>query len=160
MAANWNAIKREYITDEKASYRRLATKYNINQTVLAQRAKREDWVGERNRYQSKTQSKVLKAIADKQVNRASRFQTVADKLLAKVEALIDNPEIDWRDTAMMRDVSRTLKDLKDVQMIKSPQDVAEQEARIANLRKMAEKDEGKNEPIQVSMAEDVEDYSE
>lgn len=159
MAADWNAIKREYITDEKASYRRLATKYNINQTVLAQRAKREDWVGERNRYQSKTQAKVLKAIADKQVNRASRFQTVADKLLAKVEALLDDGEINWKNTEMMRDVSRTLKDLKDVQMIKSPQDIAEQEARIANLRKMAEKDERKNEDIQVVMPEDVEDYS-
>ena len=44
-------------------------------------------------------------------------------------------------------------------MIKSPQDVAEQEARIANLRKMAEKDDSKNEPIQVSMAEELEDYS-
>lgn len=158
MAADWNAIKSEYITTE-TSYRKLASKYHVNGTVLAQRAKREDWVGEKARYQSKTQTKVLKAIADKQVSRASRFQTVADKLLAKVEALIDNPDIDWRDTVMMRDVSRTLKDLKDVQMIKSPQDVAEQEARIANLRKLAEKDEGKNEPIQVSIAEELEDYS-
>lgn len=158
MAANWNAIKSEYITTD-TSYRKLASKYCVNGTVLAQRAKREDWVGEKARFQSKTQTKVLKAIADKQVSRASRFQTVADKLLAKVEALIDNPDIEWRDTVMMRDVSRTLKDLKDVQMIKSPQDVAEQEARIANLRKMAEKDEGKNEPIQVSIAEELEDYS-
>lgn len=158
MAADWNAIKSEYITTD-TSYRKLASKYRVNGTVLAQRAKREDWVGEKARFQSKTQSKVLKAIADKQVNRASRFQTVADKLLAKVEALIDNPDIDWRDTAMMRDVSRTLKDLKDVQMIKSPQDVAEQEARIANLRKMAEKDDSKNEPIQVSIAEALEEFS-
>lgn len=160
MAVDWNAIKQEYITTPDASYRKLASKYHVNGTVLAQRAKREDWVGEKARYQSKTQTKVLKAIADKQVSRASRYQTVADKLLAKVEALIDNPDIDWRDTVMMRDVSRTLKDLKDVQMIKSPQDVAEQEARIANLRKMAEKDEGKNEAIQVVMPEPVEEYSE
>lgn len=158
MAVDWNAIKQEYITTD-TSYRKLASEYRVNGTVLAQRAKREDWVGEKARYQSKTQTKVLKAIADKQVKRASRFQTVADKLLAKVEALIDNPDIDWRDTAMMRDVSRTLKDLKDVQMIKSPQDVAEQEARIANLRKMAEKDDSKNEPIQVSIAEELEELS-
>jgi LysM repeat protein len=155
---DWNKIKTEYVTSGM-SYRKLSAKYGVNATVLAQRAKREDWVGLKAQYQSKTQTKVLAAIANKQVNRASRLQTVADKLLAKVEQLIDDPDANWRDTEVMRDVSRILKDLKDVQMIKSPEDIAEQEARIANLRKMAEKDESKNEPIQVSMEEELEDYS-
>lgn len=156
--ADWNKIKTEYVTSGM-SYRKLSAKYGVNATVLAQRAKREDWVGLKAQYQSKTQTKVLAAIANKQVNRASRLQTVADKLLAKVEQLIDDPDANWRDTEVMRDVSRILKDLKDVQMIKSPEDIAEQEARIANLRKMAEKDDSKNEPIQVSMGEELEDYS-
>lgn len=155
---DWNKIKTEYVTSGM-SYRKLSAKYGVNATVLAQRAKREDWVGLKAQYQSKTQTKVLAAIANKQVNRASRLQTVADKLLSKVERVIDDPETDFRDTATMRDISRILKDLKDVQMIKSPEDIAEQEARIANLRKMAEKDDSKNEPIQVSMGEELEDYS-
>ena len=156
---DWNAIRNEYVTTIGMSYRKLSAKYNVNATVLSQRAKREDWVGLRAQYQSKTQAKVLKTIADRQINRASRLQTVADKLLAKVEALIDDPDANWSDTEAMRDISRVLKDLKDVQMIKSPEDLAEQEARIANLRKMAEKDDGKNEPIQVNLAEELEDYS-
>ena len=155
---DWKAIRTEYVTTD-TSYRKLAIKYSVDRAVLGQRAKREGWVEEKAKYQAKTQTRVLSAIANKQVNRASRLQTVADKLLAKVERVIDDPETDFRDTATMRDISRILKDLKDVQMIKSPEDIAEQEARIANLRKMAEKDDSKNEPIQVSMGEELEDYS-
>lgn len=59
----------------------------------------------------------------------------------------------------LKQIASALRDIKEVQGFKSDADKAEQEARIANLRKLAEKDESKNEPIQVSMGEELEDYS-
>ena len=59
----------------------------------------------------------------------------------------------------LKQIASALRDIKEVQGFKSEADKQEQEARIANLRKMAEKDESKNEPIQVSMGEELEDYS-
>ena len=59
----------------------------------------------------------------------------------------------------LKQIASALRDIKEVQGFKSDADKQEQEARIANLRKMAEKDDGKNEPIQVNLAEELEDYS-
>ena len=59
----------------------------------------------------------------------------------------------------LKQIASALRDIKEVQGFKTEADKAEQEARIANLRKMAEKDDSKNEPIQVSMGEELEDYS-
>lgn len=59
----------------------------------------------------------------------------------------------------LKQIASALRDIKEVQGFKSDADKAEQEARIANLRKLAEKDDSKNEPIQVSMGEELEDYS-
>lgn len=56
-------------------------------------------------------------------------------------------------------IANALRGIKEVQMLKTELDRQEQEARIDNLRKMAEKDDRKNEPIQVSLAEELEDYS-
>lgn len=56
-------------------------------------------------------------------------------------------------------IANALRGIKEVQMLKTELDRQEQEARIANLRNMAEKDDRKNEPIQVSLAEELEDYS-
>ena len=136
--ADWQQIKTEYITTD-TSYRKLAQKYGVNTTNIAKRASKEKWVEERNQNASKTLSKTLNAIASQQASRAVRLQTVADKLLTKVERLIEDDEGLLADTSSMRDISRILKDLKDIQMIKSDADMREQEARIEKLRADAQR---------------------
>lgn len=130
---DWQAIKTEYITTD-TSYRKLAQKYGVNATNIAKKASKEKWVEERNKNANETLSKTLNAIASQQASRAVRLQTVADKLLTKVERLIEEGEELLKDTSTMRDISRILKDLKDIQMIKSDADMREQEARIDKLR--------------------------
>ena len=61
------------------------------------------------------------------------------------------------DTGVMRDVSVVLKNLKDIQMIRSEADVREQEARIDKLRKEAQKKDD-NREITVVISEEAEDY--
>ena len=156
--ADWQAIKTEYITTD-TSYRKLAQKYGIDIAVIGRRAKSEEWVKLRQQQIDKTQTKTLNAIASQQANRAARLQTVADKLLTKVERLVDEGEELLTDTSTMRDIARVLKDIKDIQMIRSDADLREQEARIDKLRKeaMVEKE---NKEVKVTILGELEEYSE
>lgn len=157
--ADWQAIKTEYITTD-TSYRKLAQKYGVNATNIAKKASKEKWVEERNKNASKTLSKTLNAISNKQADRAARLQTVADKLLTKVERLVDEGEELLTDTSTMRDIARVLKDIKDIQMIRSDADLREQEARIDKLQKeaMVEKENAKS--IEVVFAAGPEEWNE
>ena len=133
---DWNAIKTEYITTD-TSYRKLAKKYGVSQNAIGNRSRKEGWLTERDQFISKTVSKTIANISEAQADRAKRLRTVADKLLDKIESLVDNLE---GDTSAYRQIAATLKDIKDIQMIKSDGDLREQEARIAKLQKDAETD--------------------
>ena len=138
--ADWNKIKTEYITTD-TSYRKLAEKHGVGESTLFARASKEKWVEQKEQHQSKTVAKTLDAISKKQVDRATRLITVADKLLNKVENLIESDDKVLLDTQGMKHISGVLKDIKEIQMIRSDKDLEEQDARIAKLRKEAEKEE-------------------
>ena len=144
--ADWNKIKTEYITTD-TSYRKLAQKYGLDQATIAQRGKKEDWVGIRKQKASETQAKIIDAVEDRKVDRATRLQSVADKLLDEVEALVETGDLVYMNSQAMKHISGVLKDIKEIQMIRSDADMREQEARIANLRKQAEKEDDSNTEV-------------
>ena len=86
--ADWNKIKTEYITTD-TSYRKLAQKYGVHYNAIANRAKQEGWVSQRNQFCDRTVTKAVDVIGEKQVDRAARLQSVADKLLNKIEEAVD-----------------------------------------------------------------------
>ena len=187
MAADWNAIRQDYITDESSSYRKLAEKYGVGMTALYNHAKSEDWVGQRKRLKDKTITKSLEKISDKRADKMSRVMDITDKLLDKLERAVDELDIhlvtkaikvkeieynnDLRpdkptketiteteeiletrmivDRAGLKAIASSLRDIKEIQMLKSELDKQEQEARIANLRRQAEKDDVENAPTLV-----------
>lgn len=152
MAADWKAIKTEYITTN-TSYRKLAQKYGVGLQTICNRSKAEGWIEQREQHENKTVTKTLNAISNAQANRAARLQGVADKLLGKVENLLEEHEEILVDTQALRHISATLKDIKEIQMIRSDADMREQEARIRNLQKQAEReDDDKDRRIVVSIA--------
>ena len=155
--ADWQAIKTEYITTD-TSYRKLAQKYGVNATNIAKRASKEKWVDERNKNASKTLSKTLNAIGSKQAERTAKLIFVSDLLLDKVKELLETNAELLVDTSIMRDVSVVLKNLKDIQMIRSEADMREQEARIDKLRKEAAVEKENNE-IKVTIVGDLGEYS-
>jgi transposase-like protein len=157
LMADWNKIKTEYITTD-TSYRKLAEKHGVGESTLFTRASKEKWVEQKEQHQSKTVAKTLDAISKKQVDRATRLITVADKLLTKVESLIESDDKVLLDTQGMKHISGVLKDIKEIQMIKSDADMREQEARIANLRKQAESEDDDNE-IQVIFTGRAKEYA-
>ena len=154
--ADWQAIKTEYITTD-TSYRKLAQKYGVNVTNIAKKASAENWVEQRKQYVTKKQSKTLEKISQQEANRAAKIHSVADKLLLKIEAMVESEEP--LDTKGIRALTAAVKDLKEIQSVRSEMDKQEQEARIANLRKQADKEDVNTEPIKVIIGDDLNEYS-
>lgn len=148
--ANWQEIKTEYITTD-TSYRKLAQKYGVHYNAIANRAKQEGWISQRNQYCDSTVTKAVDAISTKQVDRAANLVYVADILLGKVKSLLETDSEVLNDTQSMKHISGVLKDIKEIQMIRSEADMREQEARIANLRKQAEKEESLNKDVTITI---------
>lgn len=147
--ANWKEIETEYIT-KGTSYRKLADKYGLDQATIARMGKKEDWVSKRKHHVSKTQAKVLAADTRQKVSRAEKLNVAADLLLEKVVALVGNGDPLDMDTQGMKHISGVLKDLKDVYMVKSQKDLEEQEARIAKLRREAEREEDSGTEVTIT----------
>ena len=154
--ADWQKIKTEYITTD-TSYRKLADKYGIDQATISRKAKKEDWVSKRQHHLSETQAKILTADTEQKVDRAKRLATVADKLLAKVEEWVEMGEPISANS--IKNLSDAIKNIKEVQMIRTEEDVEEQRARIDKLRKEAEKEEKNDNTIVIQFAAGSEEYA-
>ena len=146
--ADWQAIKTDYITTD-TSYRKLAQKYGVRYSTICDRSKKENWIAKRDQHRDKTATKTINAISNKQADRAAKLIGVSDLLLDKIKSLLEADEELLVDTSIMKDVSVILKNLKDIQMIRSEADLREQEARIEKLRKEAMVDKDSNAPTLV-----------
>lgn len=158
VGADWSKIKTEYITTD-TSYRKLAQKYGVSTTQICNVGREEGWVQLREQHLNKTVAKSLNAIASQQAARAARIAGAGDKLLDRVVQLLESDEEAMLDTGIMRDVSVVLKNLKDIQMIRSDLDLQEQEARIEKLRKEADSGSAEKEPVRVIIEGDLADYT-
>ena len=154
--ADWQAIKTEYITTN-TSYRKLAQKYGVSYQAICHRSKEEGWIVLREQHLNDTVSKTVDKISKQKANRAAKIHSVADKLLNKIEAMVDGEKP--LDTKAIRALTAAVKDLKEIQGVKSDLDEKEQKARIANLEKQADKTDDNKEPIQVIIDGDLIDYS-
>lgn len=155
---DWNKLKREYIAGG-TSYRKLCQKYDVPLSTLKRVAHDEDWVGLREQCKAKSATKIVEIESDKNAERMRRLLQVSDDLLDIVEADIRSHKAGELilDRTSYRVLSGTIKDIKDIQSIKSKLDIEEQKARIANLRRQAEKDEDSKD-VAVTMSEEVVDY--
>ena len=152
---DWKKLKTEYIAGG-TSYRKLAKKYNVPLGTLRRVAKDGNWVGLRAQTEIETDTKIVNSVSDKNAKQAELVTTIANKLLTKLGEAIDL--VDVIDSQTFKQYTSALKDLKDIKGIKSESDMREQEARIANLRKQAERDE-ESKDVKVTLAEDLDEYS-
>ena len=155
--ADWQTIKTEYITTD-ISYRKLADKYGVSTTQICNVGRKEKWVEQREQYLNKVTAKTIEKTSQQEANRAAKIHSVADKLLAKIEKMVDQEEpISEKG---IRALTAAVKDLKEIHGVKSDLDKQEQEARIANLRKQADKDEDNTDEIQVVFMAGEEEWNE
>ena len=140
--ADWQAIKTEYITTQ-TSYRKLAEKYGVSRVQIGNVGREEKWVELRRQHLDNTVTKTVAAIENAQANRAKRMQTVADKILNRIEAMVDCERP--LDTKAIRALTAAVKDLKEIQGVKSELDKQEQQARIDALRQKSMTGDGDDE---------------
>lgn len=186
---DWKTIQTEYITDESSSYRKLAEKYNVPFKTLADRAKREGWAKKKKQHRDKVITKTIKKKETEQVKKLTRIQSVADRLLDKIEQAVEELDIqlyknvekvkvieynnierpdkptkeivEEKETVLevktiidrkgVQELSAAIKNLKEVQMLKTELDIKEQEARIRNLEKQAKDDDNKPNHITITI---------
>ena len=155
--ADWKKIKTEYITTD-TSYRKLAQKYGVSTTQICNVGRDEKWVEQREQFLNKTTAKTIEKISQQEANRAAKIHSVADKLLNKIEAMVDSGRP--LDTKGIRALTAAVKDLKEIQSVRSELDKQEQEARIANLRRQVDKNEEDSSMIEVVFAAGPEEWNE
>ena len=154
MACDWTQIKTEYITDSNSSYRRLAEKYEVSFNTLQCRAKKEEWAKLKRQAQDKITKKTIDKDINKKVDRATRLMDVTDKLLIKIEEAVEELSTVGivLDKSTLKQISGALKDIKEIQGIKSERDAREQEARIRNLEKQADSTDDNTNEITITIA--------
>lgn len=147
---DWDAIKNEYLTT-KTSYRKLADKYGVNKDTIWKKGKDEDWDGQRRRHSDNVQTKMLEADTEQKISGAKKLNEAAEMLLGIAVAQMQARNPMEMSTQEMKHISGVLRDVKETLMIKSDADRREQEARIANLQKQAEKEE-QNHDVTITIA--------
>lgn len=156
--ADWQKIKTEYITNPDTSYRELSQKYGVHYTNIAKRAKKEDWQQLRKQQANATQTKMIQAVERRKVDRAAKLMDVSDLLLQKIESLVEELDVLDASPKDIRSLSAAIKDIKEIQMIRSDADIREQEARIEKLRREAYRDD-QSGTITVRLPGGLEDYA-
>ena len=157
LVTDWNEIRNKYITT-KTSYRKLAAEYGIDQATISRKGKDEKWVEARRQFVSETSAKIIESAKKAEVCRAGKFMAVADKLLGKIEAMVEAVIPERASPKDIRALTAAVKDLKEIQGVKSSLDQQEQEARIANLQKQVQKGTESKE-ITVELTGELEEYS-
>lgn len=156
---DWNKLKTEYIKGG-TSYRKLCDKYDVPLSTLKRIAHEEDWVGLREQCKTKSATKIVEIESDRQAERMRRLLTVSDKLLMAVEDAVEQFQVGelLLDKGALKSLSGTIKDIKDIQSLKTSLDIEEQKARIAILKKQAKADTVDKE-VKVTFEGDFELYS-
>lgn len=149
---DWNTIKREYIAGG-ISYRKLAEKHGVPFSNLKRAALKEGWHDLREQAKQKAATKIVEIESDKQADRMKRLLTVSDELLIVVENAVRSITLGELvvDKSVLKSLSGTIKDIKEIQNIKTQLDIEEQKARIAILQKQAEHEDTARE-IAVTIA--------
>ncbi len=154
---DWKKLRAEYIKGG-TSYRKLAEKYDVSFHTLRKQAAKENWKALRDEVATKTVTKIVEIESDQQAERMRRLLTVSDKLLLAVEDAVEKFQAEelMLDRTALKSLSGTIKDIKDIQSLKTSLDIEEQKARIAILKKQAEADVNGSTEVSITFGVDEE----
>ena len=155
---DWNQLRQEYIADESVSYRKLAEKYGVSVDAIYKRSKAEDWRGQRKQLAEKTITKSIEKISKDRAAAVVKYDKMVGSMVKKMERAIES--VDPKDTTAIRRLTASLCDLRELLGVKSDADSREQEARIANLRKQADKEDDTASEIEITFAAGPEEWNE
>lgn len=130
--AVWEQIKTEYLTSD-VSIRGLSMKYGVPYAKIQRKCNAEEWVSQRLIQRDSLIQKV-ETVKDAYSDNISQVMRIGNKMLKRIEELMDEGEMSPTD---MRQCALTLRDLKEIKLYTAAIDKREQEARIAKLEKEA-----------------------
>lgn len=177
---DWKAAKLEYITTD-TTYRKIAKKYGVSGTQVASVGKKEDWVGERERYLARTLARSIKKCEKEEADRLADVMMAAGSMIDTINAAVKDNDQFFRhivsvgdgvqtervykklDTKAMRDTAAVLKDLsamvRDYYNIPTPMQAEAQRIAAARLeieqRKAAALDDGDEDNTGVILLPEV-----
>ena len=152
---DWKKIKAEYIRG--VSYRRLADKYGVSFSSIQKRGAKEKWTDLRKMSSRKSDEKIVESVASQEANRVNGIQTVADMLLEKIKEGVEDGSL-VTDSQSIRQITASIKDLREIKGYKSELDMQEQLARIEKLRKEVQTEE-ESKDIRVVIENSLDDYA-
>ena len=141
---DWKRIKAEYIAGG-TSYRKLAEKYNVPFGTLRRIAKQEEWTQKRTQVEHNVDTGIVDSVSKKETKKAVDIVDVADKLLEKIEevaGMVSDPD-------SIKKLTSAIKDIRDIKGVKTAKDLEEQDARIAKLRRDAEREDDTTNEIEI-----------
>lgn len=142
---DWKRIKAEYIAGG-ISLQKLAEKYGVSFSTIQKKSMEEKWGNLRKKSRRKEEEKIIDYVSSTEAQKAIDIIDVADKLLTKITEIMDSAVTG---TQSIKNLTSALKDLKEIKGYKSDADMREQEARIAKLRKEAEKEDDNVNEIEI-----------
>ena len=152
---DWKKIKAEYIRG--VTYRKLADNYGVSFSSIQTRGAKEKWTDLRKRSSRKSDEKIVESVASREAKRVDGIQTIADLLLERIKEGVTKGTL-IIDSQSIRQITASLKDLRDIKGMKSELDMQEQMARIDKLRREAMADQESND-IKVVICSEAEEYS-
>lgn len=152
----WEQMRFEYISTD-ISLRGIQKKYGVPYNQTRTRCINEQWNELREACKEKSTQKSIELISDHQAAECARAFTIANKVLDKLEEVVDKINPEKSETSdVLKDIktaTSAIKDLKEIGIFRAELDRQEQMARINKLRKDAE-EEDKDMEIVVKFSED------
>lgn len=137
---DWALIKREYITTG-ISLRALAKKHGASFSTIQKKSASEKWTEARKKCGDRAEEKSIEKMSDRMAEARDILYEAALNMARQLAVITAEGEYPtgWKP----KDVSGALKDCRELLEIRSEEDMDEQKARIAKLKK--EIDEAKEE---------------
>lgn len=154
---DFKKIKADYIRGG-ISYRQLAEKYGVSLSSITRRATKDKWADLRKQREKKANTEIVEKVAQQEAKRVDMIQDVADLLLQRIKEGVDDRSL-LTDSQSIRQITASIKDLRDIKGCKSELDMQEQIARIEKLRREAQADAPTDTSIEIRIG-NADEYAE
>lgn len=144
---DWKQIEMRYVTG-CATYRELARQYGVGLGAVKHQGRQYGWVEKRKDHMERIGQEILEKDKEQRVDRFIKLADAADGLLLRIRELTEGPEIN---PAAIKTLTEALKNIRDVQMVKSSADQLEQQMRIEKLRKEVSRPEQEDGGVKVEL---------
>lgn len=155
----WAKVRNDYCTSE-LSIRAVCKKYSVPYNQTLKRCKTELWDEKKSAFIDKSISKSIDLMSEEIANNVVRAYRLCNKVMDKLDEVVDMMDAKSPDVLRdIKDVTYSMKNLKEIGYFKASLDEQEQMARIEKLRKEAREEEKKDSTITVTFENAIDDYA-